>query len=81
MSSDLERGRRLARRRFAWISFGIIILITAAIMLGLLFHSDPVAFGQAVASVTGILTTILWVFTTLILGYLGVSVAEKIFTR
>lgn len=74
---NLDRGRRLARRRMAWISFWFLILVSTGIISGLLFGGPAVATAISVASTA--LVGIYTVFTSIILGYLGVSVAENIF--
>lgn len=81
MSEQLEQGRRLARRRWAHASFVMILIISGTIFGGLLFRSDALAFGQAIEAAENIISSVLWVFTTIIFLYLGVSVTEKIFAR
>ncbi len=77
----LDTGRRLARRRMAWLSFIFLLVLGTAIMVGLLVRTDPTLFAQALATASGVLTGLLTVFTTIVLGYLGVSVAESVLKR
>ena len=74
---ELDRGRRMARRRMAWISFWFLIGISTAIMIGILWCGATVA--AAISTATTAIVGIYTVFTSIVLGYLGVSVAENIF--
>lgn len=76
---DLDRKRRLARRRMAWFSFWLLALYSTAILGGILWGGSTVAaaLATAITAVVGIYT----VFTSIILGYLGVSVVENIFKK
>ena len=77
----LDLGRRLARRRMAWVSFGFLLVSGTLIIGGLVLRDDPTLLAQALATASGPLTGVLTVFTTVVLGYLGTSVAEKIFRK
>ena len=76
---ELDQGRRLARRRMAWISFWFLIGASTAILAGILLGpaTIPAAISTATTAIVGIYT----VFTSIVLGYLGVSVAENIFKK
>lgn len=76
----LDRGRRMARRRMAWISFWFLILVSSIIVAGVVLPGGAnvaAAIATAGTAIVGIYT----VFTSIVLGYLGVSVAENIFKK
>jgi hypothetical protein len=80
MEAQLDAGRRMARRRMAWWSFMFLLGASSAILGALLFGQSAVvaaALSAAATVVVGIFT----VFTSIVLGYLGVSVAENIFKK
>jgi hypothetical protein len=77
---ELDTGRRLARRQMAWISFWFLILASCGILAAILL-GNPIVATQAIPAATTAIVGIYTVFTSVILGYLGVSVAENIFKK
>lgn len=73
---DLNRTRRLARRRMAWLSF-IALLIEAGILMGGVFLAGP-TFAANLAAAAPILTGLFWAQAALVGAYLGVSLTEAI---
>jgi hypothetical protein len=63
----------------AWISFWFLIGTSTAILAGSLVGGPAVA--TAISTATTAIVGIYTVFTSIILGYLGVSVAENIFKK
>jgi hypothetical protein len=63
----------------AWCSFWFLIGASTLILTGIIVGPPVVAasISTAMAAIVGIYT----VFTSIILGYLGVSVAENIFKK
>lgn len=80
-TEKLEKGRRQARRRMAWISFFSIELLTGIIFYKLLFNGNPEVTAQVLMTAFPVLSGLLMFHVSVILGYLGVSVAEQIFKR
>lgn len=74
--ADLDRSRRLARRKMAWISFSVVVGYAIVILAGLLL--GPATFAAGLATASGILTTIMGAFVAIILGYLGASAYEAV---
>lgn len=81
VEDDLDSGRRLARRRMAWISFLLLVVISSIIVWTLVFNDSRYDIASALNVAVTPLTAIYTVFTSIVLGYLGVSVVEKIFRR
>ena len=79
MDENLDLNRRLARRRMAWYSFWFLIIISAAIIAGIFTIGQP--FAAAISTATTAIVGIYTIFTSIIVGYLGVSVAENIFKK
>jgi hypothetical protein len=77
----LEKGRRKARRSMAWFSFWFLVLSCTAILYRVLFNDDPTIMAAALITVAPVLTGMFALFGSVILGYLGVSVVEKIFKK
>lgn len=76
--TDLDTGRRIARRRMAQISFGVLLAMFLAVVPTLLWSDDRVEIAKVLTSASPILIGLLTAFTTILMAYLGVSVAEKI---
>jgi hypothetical protein len=77
----LDKGRRLARRRMAWVSFSLMVVIALALFGALLISPERAAIATALNMVSTLLGTIMSLFTLIILGYLGISGAESILTK
>ena len=75
-TSDMERSRRLARRRMAWTSFAAI-MIEAAVMLTGVFIGDSL-FANNVRAASSILIGLFWAQAALVGAYLGVSLTEAL---
>lgn len=73
---DLDRTRRLARRRMAWLSF-TALLIEAGVLLGGVFLAGPV-FAANLAAAAPILTGLFWAQAAIVGAYLGVSLTEAL---
>lgn len=72
----LDSGRRLARRRMAWFSFGAL-LIEAAVILAGVFLGGP-AFAINVKATSALLTGLFWAQAAIVGTYLGVSLTEAL---
>lgn len=81
MSAELERGRRMARRHMAWYSFWLLFGSSALIVLALVFAQDREGVAAALDTARPLLTSMLTVFTTIVLGYFGASVTERILKK
>lgn len=79
MEQALDHGRRLARRRMAWFSFWFLIALSTAIIAGIFTIGQP--FAAAISTATTAIVGIYTIFTSIVVGYLGVSVAENIFKK
>src|SRR3546814_4422881 len=75
-SETLDRGRRLARRRMAWISF-LALLVEAGALLAGVFVGGPI-FATNMAAVAPALTGLFWAQTAIVGAYLGVSLTEAL---
>lgn len=64
----------------AWISFWFLILVSAIIVAGIILLGGS-AVASAIATAMSAIVGIYTVFTSIVLGYLGVSVAENIFKK
>jgi hypothetical protein len=73
---DMDKCRRLARRKMAWFSFSALLLEAAAIMLGV-FYGGPVFAANLVAAAP-LLTGMFWAQTAIVGAYLGVSLTEAL---
>lgn len=76
----LEKGRRRARRFMAWLSFYYLIIVSTTLLYKLLFGNSP-EVASAILTAHPVITTAIAPFILILLGYLGVSVTEKIFAR
>lgn len=81
MSADLDRGRRLARRRFARASFVFLYVYAVVVVATLLWDDDRKEIAAALATASGAIAAAVTPLTLILLGYLGVSLAEKIFGK
>jgi hypothetical protein len=77
----LEKGRRKARRSMAWFSFWFLVFSCTAILYKLLFGDDPTVIAAALVTASPVLTGMFTAFTLIVVGYLGVSVSERIFKK
>jgi hypothetical protein len=80
-TANLDRGRRLSRRRMARISFLFLILSGTSILSMLMLHPDRLEIAQALAAASMVVTPLLSVLTAIVLAYLGVSAAEQVFKK
>ena len=78
---QLDKGRRLARRRMAWMSFAFLVATGSLIVGSLTLREDPTLVASALATASGPLVGVLTVFVAIVLGYLGISGAERMFKR
>lgn len=74
----LEYSRRLERRYYARISFGIIVLASLLIILALVFGEDKTQIAEALATASNIIGSLFGTLAIIVLGYMGVSVTERI---
>lgn len=72
----LDKGRRLARRRMAWISFAALLAEAAALLAGV-FLGGPI-FATNLTAAAPILTGLFWAQAALVGAYLGVSLTEAL---
>lgn len=73
---DIERGRRLARRRMGWMSFIMLSLEACALVLGLYFGGP--LFAANMAAIAPAFTGLAWAQASIVGVYLGVSLAEAL---
>jgi hypothetical protein len=78
---DLDRGRRLSRRRMARAAFWFMIVSGATIMVSLMLSEDRVEIATALSIASMIIGGIYGTLTLIILGYLGFSAAEQIWKK
>ncbi len=78
---EYEEKRRLARRRMALVSFWFLIASGVAILAILLFHHQRAEVAQALQTASFVVGSLMAMPTAIVLGYLGVSVAEQIFKK
>lgn len=81
MSDDLDRRRRQARRRMAWVSFSLMVGTAVAILYGVVLSPERTDIADAIDVSSSVLNGLLTAFTTVVLGYLGVSVYERVAKR
>ena len=79
--ADLEQGRRLARRRLAIFSFWFLIATAGLIVLSLILSPAREEIAQALSIASVIIGGLLATFTSIVLGYLGVSMVERAFGK
>lgn len=77
---ELDCGRRLERRRYARISFGIICVKSACVTAFMLLHPDRKDVASALATAAPLLTGLIGLFTAIILGYFAASTTESVMT-
>lgn len=76
--TSLDRSRRLARRRMAGLSFALISIKGIAVYGALLFTESRHEVAQALVAAWPAMMSTQMILASIVLGYLGVSVAEKI---
>jgi Mn2+/Fe2+ NRAMP family transporter len=81
LSDDLDRRRRQARRRMAWVSFSLMVGTAVAILYGVVLSPERTDIADAIDVSSSVLNGLLTAFTTVVLGYLGVSVYERVAKR
>lgn len=74
----LDIGRRLARRRMATVSFGVLVVETASVTAFLLLSPHRTEVAAALGVAAPLITGMMSVHAAIVLGYMGVSVAEKV---
>ncbi len=72
----LDKGRRLARRGMAWLSFTALLVEAGVLMVGT-FMAGPL-FAANLAAVAPILTGLFWAQAAIVGAYLGVSLTEAL---
>ena len=80
-SDELDHDRRRARRRMALASFILVSLKSAAVTYALVYSDARAEIATALVTASPVIIGILTLHASIILGYLGVSVAEKIFHK
>lgn len=73
---DLDRGRRLARRRMGWLAFSALMIEAAALLAGV-FLGGPL-FAANLTAAAPVLTGLFWAQAALVGAYLGVSLTEAL---
>jgi hypothetical protein len=73
---DIEKGRRLARRRMGWLSFSALLIEAAVLLLGV-FIGGPV-FAANLKAASPVLMGIFWAQAAIVGAYLGVSLTEAL---
>ena len=74
--TDLDVGRRKARRYMAWLSFGALLLIGTSVLNGVTWGGE--LFSQNLQAAAPIINSLMWALTAIVGAYLGVSVTEAI---
>lgn len=75
-TAELDKGRRLARRGMAWLSF-TALLVEAGILMAGTFLAGPL-FAANLTAVAPILTGMFWAQAAIVGAYLGVSLTEAL---
>ena len=78
VSVDLEAGRRKTRRWIARISFACLVVFSTAILWGLVFSGDRAEIATSLSTAGAAVGTIFTFLTTIVLGYFGASLTERI---
>jgi hypothetical protein len=74
--TDLDKGRRKARRYMAWLSFLGLIGTSVAVWSGTMLGEE--AFRLNLTAATPLIVALLWCKAAVVGAYLGVSVTEAI---
>ena len=75
-TNELDKGRRLARRRMGWTSFTVLMVEAAVILIGV-FVGGPL-FATNLKAAAPILTGLFWAQAAIVGAYLGVSLTEAL---
>lgn len=81
MAEDIDVGRRLARRRWAGLSFGFLLVASSSILGMLLLSPARESIAAALATASPVLIGLFAAFVSIMLGYLGFSAMEHTFKR
>jgi len=73
---EMEKDRRLARRRMGWGAFSVIMIQGALLVAGT-FFGGPM-FAANIAATTPLLISLLWAEVALVGVYLGASLTEAL---
>jgi hypothetical protein len=73
---DLDKGRRLARRRMGWTAFLALVAELIFVLVGVVYGGPLFAANLAAAS--PLLSGISWAFAAIVGAYLGVSLTEAL---
>jgi len=74
----LDRGRRVARRQFAYVSFYFLLFFATSVTATLLWSGERKLVADALAGAFGTVAGIISTFTVIVGAYLGVSLVEAI---
>lgn len=77
----LDKGRRLARRQFAYLSFYFLLFFGVMVTSTLLWSSEREAVADALSGGLGAVAGIISTFTIIVLAYLGVSLKEHLASK
>lgn len=77
-AARMDRGRRLARRRMADISFAVLVFVAISVVSSLLWSSARAEIAAALSVASAVLIGMFTFFTLIIAGYLGLSTTEKL---
>ncbi len=72
----LDAGRRLARRRMAWLSFAMMCLTLMTLLVGGGFGGP--LFATNMAAIAPALSGLVWAFAAIAGAYMGVSLTETL---
>ena len=75
-TTDLDKGRRLARRWFAWLSFLFLFSFAVLVTCSLLWSDNRMDVAKALTAASGAITGVISTMTLIVLSYLGVSLVE-----
>lgn len=65
----------------AWVSFSLMVGTAVAILYGVVLSPERTDIADAIDVSSSVLNGLLTAFTTVVLGYLGVSVYERVAKR
>lgn len=72
----LDKGRRLARRQFAYLSFCFLLFFAVMVTGTLLWSAERKDVAEALTAASGAITGVISTMTLIVLSYLGVSLVE-----
>lgn len=78
---ELDRGRRMARRRWARVSFFVLVAESMGLWGALMFSEARAGIAAAFLAAWPVLIGAQGTLAMIVVAYLGVSVAERIWSQ